>query len=221
MRRDRCGLTAAIRQRLGNFCELPEEGNRRCAAGMDQRRPRQNRRTNNPNFQQLNFRSNQPHRIRHRRRSSLHPVDPGRTLIAARLAHRPLARGRFFHLGPHCVQIVRSRDHRKQQNQHAPQRQQTLKRSYPACQPRFRIPPPQPVSRQRQQHPRQIEQQFHLGAWFPVSFSAVSGSIRPQAQKDFQHKPVQLVFQKPQTQVNMTTVPPAPSGESRKLATGH
>jgi hypothetical protein len=44
---------------------------------------------------------------------------------------------------------------------------------------------------------------------FQFLVSDVSGNIRAQAQKNFQPKLVQLVFQKPQTQVNMTTVPPA------------
>jgi hypothetical protein len=162
---------------------------------MENARPRQRRHTCNRNFKQPNFRSGQPPRTRHRGRWPLQPVDPARTLIAPCLAHGALTDGRVFHLGPHRVQIVRGRDHRKQQNQHTSQGQQTLHRTHPARQSCSRAPPPQPVSRQRQQHPRQIEQQFHT-------------SQSKRAQTPHPTRTRTLVLQKPQTQVNMTTVPP-------------
>jgi hypothetical protein len=107
--------------------------------------------------------------------------------FAARVQHRALARGGLFHLGPHRVQIVRSRDYREQQYHGAAQRQQTLQRSHSARDPRFPAPPPKPKSRQRQQHPREIKQQFHTEI------------TRLETQPS--------VFQKLQIQVNMTIVP--------------
>ena len=160
-------------------------------------RPSQRSQTCNRNFQPPRFRSSQPYRARHHRRWPLQPVYPGRILIASRLPHRALAAGRFFHLSPHGVQIVRRRDHRKQQNQHTSQRQQTLQRRYPARHPRSRIPPPQPVSRHRQQHPCEIEQQFHTYQSEPAR--ARSARTRPTKPKPF--------LQKLQIQVNVTTVP--------------
>jgi len=143
---------------------------------LEDARPRQRRYTRNRNFKPPNFRSNQTHCTRHGRRRPLQSVDPGGILIASCLAYGALAVGRVFHLGAHRVQIVRSRDYRKQQNQHASEGQQTLQRTDPAREPRSCAPPPQPAGRQRQQHPRKIEQQFHLSFWFPVS--RFSGNIR-------------------------------------------
>jgi len=162
---------------------------------MNHAGPRHRGQTHNRNFKQPDLRSNRPHRTRHRQRRPLQPVHPSRILIASSLPHRALAGGRLFHLGPHRVQIVRSRDHRKQQNQHASQGQQTLQRSYPSRQPRSRVPPPQPVSRQSQQYPREIEQQFHTTL---SKVAATKLDTNPE-----------LVFQKPQMKVNVTTVPPS------------
>ena len=129
---------------------------------MKHARSRQWRNPNNRNFKPSSFRSNQPRRTRHRSRRPLPPADPCRALIISRLARRALVDGGIFHLGPHRVQIVRGRDHRKQQNQRTPQRQQYLERIEPASRSRSRAPVPQPISRQPQQHPRQIEKQFHM-----------------------------------------------------------
>ena len=51
-----------------------------------------------------------------------------------------------------------------------PESQQTLQGSYPARRPQSGVLPPQPVSRQHQQQPRQIEQEFHnLTSQFQVT----------------------------------------------------
>ena len=163
--------------------ELPEEGTRRRPASVERARPRQRRQTCNRNFKPSNFRSNQPHRTRHHGRRPLQTVYPSRILFASRLPHRALAGSRLFHLGPHGMQIVRSRNHRKQQHQSASQGHQTLQRTHPARRSQIRVPPPQPVSRQRHQHPHKIEQQFHLSFWFSVSSFRFSGNIRSQDAK--------------------------------------
>jgi len=155
---------------------------------------RQRRHRCNGNFKQPDFRGSQRHHTRHRGRRPLQPVSPRRIRIASGLAHGALADGGVFHLGPHRMQIVRSRDHRKQQNQHASQGQQTLQRTHRSRQPHSRVAPPQPVSRQRQQHPREIEQQFHA-----VQSKAANGT-------DFA-QPFPIILHEPQTQVNVTTVP--------------
>ena len=129
---------------------------------MEKARPGQRRYTANRNFKQRNFRSNQPNRTRYYSRRALQPIDPSRIPIASRLAHRAFADGGIFHLGPHRVQIVRSRNHRKQQNQRASESEQTLQRGQPAHRSRSPAPPPQPVGRKRQQQPCEIEQQLHF-----------------------------------------------------------
>src|ERR1022692_1120249 len=129
---------------------------------MEHARPRQRRNPHNRNFKPPNFRSGHPTRTCHRSRRRLQPVHPGRILLASRLPHRALADGGVFHLGPHRVHIVRSRNHRKQQHQHASQGQKYLPRTELSSLPHSRVPPPQPVSRQRHQHPHEIKQQFHL-----------------------------------------------------------
>ncbi len=139
--------------------ELPERGNRRRASGRENATPCQRQQRNIQNFKRSNFLNIQPRRTRHQRWRPLQPVDPGRTLFASSLPHGPLARCRLFHLGPHRVQIVGRRDHREQQNQCASQSQQTLQRTRPTL--RAHAPAPQPVSRQRQQNPHEIEQQLH------------------------------------------------------------
>jgi hypothetical protein len=126
---------------------------------MENATPCQRQQRNIQNFKRTNFLNIQPRRTRHQRWRPLQPVDPARTLLASSLPHRSLARCRFFHLGAHRVQIVSSRDHRKQQNQYTSQSQQTLQRTQPAL--RTRAPPPQPVSRQRQQNPHEIKKQLH------------------------------------------------------------
>jgi hypothetical protein len=44
---------------------------------------------------------------------------PDRNLFSRNLADAAFTGRRFFHLGPHSVQIVAGRDHRKQQNERA------------------------------------------------------------------------------------------------------
>ena len=120
------------------------------------------RSTGTGNFKQRNFRSNQPNRTRYGSRRALQPVDPGRILVASRLAHRAFADRGVLHLGPHGVQIVRSRDYRKKQNQGASQGQQTLQGGHPAHRSGSPAPPPQPEGRKREQQPCEIEQQLHF-----------------------------------------------------------
>src|SRR6202043_2137612 len=92
----------------------------------------------------------------------LHAIYPTWGLFASSLPYCAFADRRIFDLGPHRMQIVRRGDHRKQQNQGASQSKQTLQSAYPTRRASPRVPAPQPVSRYRQQYPRQIEQQFHV-----------------------------------------------------------
>lgn len=171
MSRSRCGSLNDFHQRFGTivissddssggFGELPATGNRRSASGRENASPCQRQQRNIQNFKRSNFLNIRPCRTRHQRWRPLQTVDPTRTLFAPSLPHRSLARCRLFHLSPHRAQIVGSRDHGKQQNQCAPQNQQTLQRTRPSDR-RSGTPPPQPVSRQRQQNPHEIEQQLH------------------------------------------------------------
>lgn len=156
-------------------------------AGCSQRRERWN-----ANFKAANFRSSHPRRIRDQSRRTLQPADPRGTLIGPGLALSPFVYRRVFHLCPHRVQIVRSGDHWKQQDQNASQGQQTFQRTNPARQSRCVASPPQPVSRQCQQQPREIKQKFH-------TLPAPCDNRTPMRN---------LVLQITQFQVNVTTVPP-------------
>ncbi len=137
--------------------KLPEERRRR-APGVENTRPHQRRKPHSGNIKICNLRSETPRPTGYDGWRPLQSVNRTRTLLAGRLSHCALVGGRVFHLGPHGMQIVGSRDHRKQQNQGASQRQQALPWSQPAPAVRFGVPLPQPVCRQRQQHPRQIEE---------------------------------------------------------------
>ena len=58
---------------------------------MKNARTGQRRSTGNGNFKQPNLRSNQPNRTRYDSRRPLQPIDPGRILVASRLAHGAFA----------------------------------------------------------------------------------------------------------------------------------
>ena len=62
---------------LRMFGELADEEQRRCAAGVENTRPDQRRYPYNGNFQQRDFRGEQPRRTYHNRRRPSQAVDPG------------------------------------------------------------------------------------------------------------------------------------------------
>jgi len=161
---------------------------------MEYARRCQRRQTNGQNFMQRGFRSSQPRCTRHNSQGRSQPVDPGRILVAPSRSHRAFVRARLFDLASHRVQIVGSRDHGEQQDQHATQRQQALQRRECLLPRPTRSPaPPQPVRRQSQQNPCEIEQKLHALKNLPEM-------RRTNA------RPSQPVFQKSQIQVNVTRV---------------
>lgn len=90
-----------------------------------------------------------------------------RRSVAAGLADIVLVARRFLHLGAHGTEIVGRGNHREQDNQRTSQRQQALGRGEPAAVSHASRVAPQPIGRQRQQEPCEIEQQFHLRANIP------------------------------------------------------
>jgi hypothetical protein len=77
------------------------------------------------------------------------------------LANTALAGWRFFHFGAHGVQIVSGRNHRKENDEQAPERQQAMEGiSLPPLGCNSGIPP-EAKGRHRQKQPEEIEQQFH------------------------------------------------------------
>jgi hypothetical protein len=133
------------------------------------------------------------HRACHERGRRLQPVDPACVPLAGGRAHGSLADSRFFHFSPHRVEIVAGRDYRKQQDQQTSQSQQQLARAESALLHNSAFPP-QPICRQHQKHPRQIEQQLH----YDESQKMRAIRLSPQTYT--------AVFQKFQTQVNVTGV---------------
>ncbi len=86
---------------------------------------------------------------------------PGRTgLHAGRLTDAFLGRG-FFHLRAHGTQVIGRRDHREEDDEHAPQCEETLeRRSATAVWCRSGVMP-QPKGGHRQKQPGEVEEEFH------------------------------------------------------------
>src|SRR5579872_385581 len=103
----------------------------------------------------------------------------------ASLMQGALAERGFFHLGAHYAEIVRGGNHGEENHQHASEGEEALQGTELA---RSDPPPPQPIGGNREQQPSQIEQQFH--------------EIRTGVAR----APEELVFQKLQMQVNVTSV---------------
>lgn len=82
-------------------------------------------------------------------------------LCRAGLVEAALAGRRFFHFCAHGVEIVRCRNYREEDDQHACQREQAVQRSQLVPCLALERAAPQPVGGQRQEKPREIEEQFH------------------------------------------------------------
>jgi hypothetical protein len=147
---------------------------------VENARPRNQCNIYNTMLKRTNFQSRKPTPARYDERSPLHAIDPARSLFASSLPYRAFADRRIFDLGPHRMQIVRRGDHRKQQNQRASQSKQTLQSAYPTRRSRPLVAAPQPVSRHRQEHPRQIEQQFHISQRLKITISKARIPTQPK-----------------------------------------
>ena len=81
--------------------------------------------------------------------------------MIARVAHTALAVWRFLQFSPHRAKIVCGGDHWKENDEKTSQRKQALRRCQPTAKPATAGAPPEPIGRQCQKNPREVEQQFH------------------------------------------------------------
>jgi hypothetical protein len=110
------------------------------------------------------------------------------------LADAALAGLRFFHLGAHRPQIIRRRNYRKEKNQRASKRENTLQSREPPAVRHTAGYAPQPEGRHRKQQPAKIKQELHFARATSDGFGA---------SRNWQSL---IVFQKCRISVNVTSV---------------